>query len=86
MKGSFTVSVEGCMYSHIVYTLAFKQSLYRYFGAKVCTIWAHGPLRKRPACPVFTVVVHNTSWGSFPAKLALLGFGVEGQLVQGSGA
>ena len=29
--------------AQIVYTLALKQSLYRYFGAKVYTIWVHGP-------------------------------------------
>ena len=27
-----------------VYTLALKWSLYGYIGAKVCTIWVHGPL------------------------------------------
>ena len=27
-----------------VYTLAFKYSLYRYFGAKVYTVWVHGPI------------------------------------------
>ena len=30
--------------THIVYTLALKCSLYRYFGPKVYAIWAHGPL------------------------------------------
>ena len=31
--------------TQIVYTLALKYSLYRYIGAKVYTIWVHGPLR-----------------------------------------
>ena len=30
--------------THMVYTWASKSSLYRYFGAKVYTIWVHGPL------------------------------------------
>ena len=32
--------------TQIVYTLALKWSLCRYIGAKVYTIWAHGPLGK----------------------------------------
>ena len=36
------------MYSNI-HTLALKQSLYRYFGAKVDAIWVHGPLGFRTA-------------------------------------
>ena len=30
--------------AQIVYTLALKKSLYRYFGAKVYAIWARGIL------------------------------------------
>ena len=30
--------------TEIVHTLALKQSLYRYTGDKVYTIWVHGPL------------------------------------------
>ena len=33
-----------CPCTQIVYTLALKYSLCRYFGAKVYTSWAHGPL------------------------------------------
>ena len=35
--------VHESMYSK-VYTLAMKQSLYRYFRAKVYAIWVHEPL------------------------------------------
>ena len=31
------------MYSRSIYTLTLKYSLYRYFGPKVYTIWAHEP-------------------------------------------
>ena len=34
--------------TQIVYTMAFKYPLCRYFGAKVYTIWEHGPLYPKP--------------------------------------
>ena len=47
-----------------VYTLALKQSLYRYFGAKVYTIWVHGPLGcgKAEVCTDFGKPERGQGW------------------------
>ena len=39
-----------------MYTLALEDSLYRYFEANVCTVWAHEPLN--PINPYRTLVDH----------------------------
>ena len=43
--------------TQIVYTLALKESLYRYIGAKLYTIWVHGPLGFGCSYLKFRVVV-----------------------------
>ena len=46
LEHALPLSKDPC--THMVYTLALKQSLHSYFGAKVYTIWAHGPLESQP--------------------------------------
>ena len=45
LPGSSSMRVPKGPWTHIVYTLALNESLYRYIGAKVYSSWAHGPLR-----------------------------------------